>query len=103
MKTDLAPFALLSAFTAGESLAASTGGSTIVLGETHIGEGSGGGQVYQTGSSVLTSVDVLGADKIEDQAVMNSWELLGPMPGIQMTETRQGGESGKVSFRAFNG
>ncbi|MEW5620753.1 TonB-dependent receptor [Pseudomonas putida] len=103
MKTDLAPFALLAAFTAGESLAASTGESTIVLGETHIGGGSGGGQVYQTGSSVMTSVDVLGADKIEDQAVMNSWELLGQMPGIQMTETRQGGESGKVSFRAFNG
>lgn len=34
---------------------------------------------------------------------MNSWELLGQMPGIQITETRQGGESGKVSFRAFNG
>ncbi|MNV14475.1 Fe(3+) dicitrate transport protein FecA precursor [compost metagenome] len=34
---------------------------------------------------------------------MNSWELLGQMPGIQLTETRQGAESGKVTFRAFNG
>ncbi|NEL80584.1 MAG: Plug domain-containing protein, partial [Xanthomonas perforans] len=35
--------------------------------------------------------------------VSYSWELLGQMPGIQLTETRQGAESGKVSFRAFNG
>lgn len=52
---------------------------------------------------VLTSVDVLGADQIEDKNVSQSWELLGQMPGIQLTETRQGAESGKVSFRAFNG
>ncbi len=52
---------------------------------------------------VLTSVDVLGADEIEDKNVSQSWELLGQMPGIQLTETRQGNESGKVTFRAFNG
>ncbi|WP_338334604.1 TonB-dependent receptor [Xanthomonas euvesicatoria] len=52
---------------------------------------------------VLTSVDVLGADQIEDKNVSYSWELLGQMPGMQLTETRQGAESGKVSFRAFNG
>ena len=34
---------------------------------------------------------------------MNSWELVGQMPGIQLTETRMGAESGKVTFRAFNG
>ncbi len=52
---------------------------------------------------VFTSVDVLGTDEIEDKNVSQSWELLGQMPGIQLTETRQGNESGKVSFRAFNG
>lgn len=56
-----------------------------------------------TAHQVLTSVDVLGADQIEDKNVSQSWELLGQMPGIQLTETRQGAESGKVSFRAFNG
>jgi iron complex outermembrane receptor protein len=34
---------------------------------------------------------------------MNSWELIGQMPGIQLTETRMGAESGKATFRAFNG
>lgn len=56
-----------------------------------------------TANQVLTSVDVLGAQQIEDKNVGQSWELLGLMPGIQLTETRQGAESGKVSFRAFNG
>lgn len=56
-----------------------------------------------TAHQVLTSVDVLAADQIEDKNVSQSWELLGQMPGIQLTETRQGAESGKVSFRAFNG
>ena len=45
----------------------------------------------------------MGSDKIEDKTVMNSWELVGQMPGIQLTETRMGAESGKVTFRAFNG
>lgn len=53
--------------------------------------------------SVLTSVDVMGRDKVEDKNVLNSWELLGQMPGVQLTETRQGAESGKATFRAFNG
>lgn len=54
-------------------------------------------------SQVLTSVDILGGDKLQDKNVMNSWELLGQMPGIQLTETRMGAESGKATFRAFNG
>jgi iron complex outermembrane receptor protein len=48
-------------------------------------------------------VDVLGGEMVEDKNVMNSWELLGQMPGIQLTETRQCAESGKATFRAFNG
>lgn len=103
MKNDLAPLALMAAFGIGDVAAAPLGSSVITLGELHIEGGEAGAQLQQTGSSVLTSVDVLGADKIEDQNVMNSWELLGRMPGIQLTETRQGGESGKASFRAFNG
>ncbi|MNI10357.1 Ferrichrome-iron receptor precursor [compost metagenome] len=101
MKNNLAPLAVLAALASGDSLAAQSAESTITLGEIHV-DGNAG-QPPETGSSVLTSVDVLGADKIEDKSVMNSWELLGQMPGIQLTETRQGAESGKVTFRAFNG
>ena len=54
-------------------------------------------------SSILTSVDVMGGDMFEDKNVLNSWELMGQMPGIQLTEFRLGAESGKPSLRAFNG
>ncbi len=74
--------------------------STLTLGKVDVHEHSEG---QLTAHQVLTSVDVLGADQIEDKNVSQSWELLGQMPGIQLTETRQGAESGKVSFRAFNG
>lgn len=72
----------------------------IVLGEVPVYSGTGGGL---SPASLLTSVDILGADKIEDKTVMQSWELIGQLPGIQLTETRQGAESGKATFRAFNG
>lgn len=100
MKNELAPLAMLAAL-AGGAEAAPAGESTLTLGEVRVYSSSG--RPLQTGSSVLTSVDVLGADKAEEKNVMNSWELLGQMPGIQLTETRQGAESGKATFRAFNG
>ncbi|PPT53971.1 TonB-dependent receptor [Xanthomonas arboricola] len=74
--------------------------SALTLGKVDVHQ-HGEGQL--TAHQVLTSVDVLGVDQIEDKNVSYSWELLGQMPGIQLTETRQGAESGKVSFRAFNG
>ncbi|MGX5726426.1 TonB-dependent receptor [Metapseudomonas otitidis] len=100
MKNELAPLAML-AVLAGGAEAAPAGESTLTLGEVRVDSSSG--RPLQTGSSVLTSVDVLGTDKVEEKNVMNSWELLGQMPGIQLTETRQGAESGKATFRAFNG
>lgn len=74
--------------------------SALTLGKVDVHKYSEG---QLTAHQVLTSVDVLGADQIEDKQVQHSWELLGQMPGIQLTETRQGAESGKVSFRGFNG
>ncbi|MGF6274617.1 iron complex outermembrane receptor protein [Massilia sp. UYP11] len=74
---------------------------TIVMGEVRVSAQRDAGALRS--SAVLTSVDVLGADKIEDKNVSNSWELVGQLPGIQLTETRMGAESGKASFRAFNG
>lgn len=74
--------------------------SALTLGKVDVHQ-HGDGQL--SAHQVLTSVDVLGADQIEDRNVQHSWELLGQMPGMQLTETRQGAESGKVSFRGFNG
>lgn len=73
----------------------------IVMGEVRINAARSGGPLVS--NRILTSVDVLGADKVEDKNVMNSWELIGQLPGIQLTETRMGAESGKATFRAFNG
>jgi iron complex outermembrane recepter protein len=74
--------------------------STLVLGEiTTYSEKP----AALSARSILSSVDFLGADLIENQNVMNSWELLGQMPGVQLTQFKQGVESGKVSFRGFNG
>ena len=54
-------------------------------------------------TTVFTSVDLLGADTIEHQRVNNTWELMGLMPGVMLTNFNQGTTSGKFSFRGFNG
>lgn len=74
--------------------------STIVLGEISVSGASTGSLPTR---SILTSVDVMGAERVQDKNVANSWELIGQMPGVQLTEFRLGAESGKPSFRAFNG
>ncbi|MGY2436682.1 TonB-dependent receptor plug domain-containing protein, partial [Escherichia coli] len=92
--------AVMTALVTPQIHAASSGNSTVSLGSVYITPEASG--TLRT-DSILSSVDIMGSDKIEDKTVMNSWELVGQMPGIQLTETRQGAESGKVSFRAFNG
>ncbi|WAJ36344.1 TonB-dependent receptor [Pseudomonas sp. GOM7] len=100
MKATSASLAVLTALVTTDLHAASAGDSTISLGELYVTPKESG--TLRT-DNILTSVDIMGSDKIEDKNVMNSWELLGQMPGIQLTETRMGAESGKVTFRAFNG
>ena len=53
--------------------------------------------------SVLSSVDVLGPQLLQDQQVRHAWELFARAPGVMLTQFRQGNESGKLSFRGFNG
>ena len=103
MKRSFLPVVLASTlpFASQASEAASTDDPVIVIGEVRVSAQRSGGPLLS--NSVLTSVDVLGADKIEDKNVMNSWELVGQLPGVQLTETRMGAESGKATFRAFNG
>ncbi|OYX65416.1 MAG: TonB-dependent receptor [Sphingomonadales bacterium 32-64-17] len=53
--------------------------------------------------NALTSVDRMGGDVAQDADVDNVFELIGQMPGIQVTDFNQGTTSGKFSMRAFNG
>ncbi len=51
---------------------------------------------------ILSSVDIMNYDKIADQNVLTSFDLLHRMPGVQITQFNQGITTGKFSFRAFN-
>lgn len=78
---------------------ADSGEATLTLGAVTVSAAPGPLPIQ----TLLTSVDILGGDKVADKNVGDSWELLGQMPGVQLTETRMGTESGKATFRAFNG
>ncbi len=99
MRTKAMVSAVLAALCAGEARAQSAD-AAITLGSVHVREGA---NRPLAAHRVLTSVDVMGGDQVHEKNVSNSWELLGQMPGMQLTETRQGAESGKATFRAFNG
>lgn len=53
--------------------------------------------------NVLTSVDRMSGDLAQRADVDNAYELIGMMPGIQVTDFNQGTTSGKFSMRGFNG
>lgn len=53
--------------------------------------------------ALLTSVDSIGADTVQNTAVGANWELAARLPGVQLTNFNQGTTSGKPSFRGFNG
>ncbi|MGC7986007.1 TonB-dependent receptor plug domain-containing protein, partial [Salmonella enterica] len=42
-------------------------------------------------------------DRIQQQQAQYNWELFAQSPGVMLTQFRQGNESGKLSFRGFNG
>ncbi|WP_371181118.1 TonB-dependent receptor [Xanthomonas sacchari] len=100
MKTYTHALAVLAGLAAGDGAAQTSPDTTTTLGTVEARRHSAASLSTR---NILSSVDVLGSEQIGDKAVMNSWELLGQMPGMQLTETRQGAESGKVTFRAFNG
>jgi iron complex outermembrane receptor protein len=52
---------------------------------------------------ILSSVDIMNADKIANQNVLTSYDLFHRMPGVQITQFNQGTTTGKFSFRGFNG
>lgn len=74
--------------------------AALSLGATTVTAGTSG--TLPT-SSVISSVDLLGSDILEQQPVLYSWELFRRAPGVMLTEFGQGTSSGKLSFRGFNG
>jgi len=100
MKVVSTSLAVITALLSTATVKAQSADSTITLGGLYVTAKSSG--PLRT-NSIMTSVDIMGGEQVEDKNVSNSWELLGQMPGIQLTETGQGAESGKATFRAFNG
>ncbi|PMX26012.1 MULTISPECIES: TonB-dependent receptor [unclassified Pseudomonas] len=82
--------------------ASRTEDSTLTLGTVTV-QGATDSNGPLSTSSVLSSVDVLGADILEKMPVNYSWELFSRAPGVMLTEFNQGTTSGKISFRGFNG
>lgn len=80
--------------------ASTTEDSTLTLVTVNV-QGTASGPL--SASSVLSSVDILGADILEKMPVNYSWELFSRAPGVMLTEFNQGTTSGKISFRGFNG
>ncbi len=73
--------------------------SAVTLGEVRVQSAAGG----LPARSVLSSVNLLGSDQIENQNIKAPWQLFNLMPGVMMTEFGMGTTSGKLSFRGFNG
>ncbi len=74
--------------------------STLTLGTVNVQAAPSG---PLSTSTVLSSVDILGADILEKMPVNYSWELFSRAPGVMLTEFNQGTTSGKISLRGFNG
>lgn len=53
--------------------------------------------------SKLGSVDVLSDDLLQGQHVDYTWEVFMRAHGVQVTQFKMGTESGRISFRGFNG
>lgn len=74
--------------------------AVVTLGEVKVNSAANGPLALK---SVLTSVNVLGGDRIQQENVSGTWQLFNQMPGVMLTEFRQGTTSGKFSMRGFNG
>ncbi len=75
-------------------------GAWLSLGEIAVSAGRSG---PLSSREVLSSVDLLGSERLAHEQVNNAWELFKRAPGVMTTEFNQGTTSGKLSFRGFNG
>lgn len=92
---------LLTVALAATYLPASLADTALSLGSSTVTANPSSGSLPT--SSVVSSVDLLGSDILEQQPVLYSWELFRRAPGVMLTEFGQGTSSGKLSFRGFNG
>jgi len=92
----------MSAQAADKNKAASQDNSVFELGTMEVTDTRAPSGKLQS-RDILSSVDILNADKIENQNVLTSYDLFHRMPGVQITQFNQGTTTGKFSFRAFNG
>ncbi|WP_290869080.1 TonB-dependent receptor [Aquabacterium sp.] len=96
-----APLCALAATAASTAATAqSTDDATLTLGQVTVSAPATG---PLSSRRILTSVDVVGAEVLSAQNVDQSWALFGLVPGVMLTEFKQGTTSGKLSFRGFNG
>jgi iron complex outermembrane receptor protein len=77
--------------------------SVFELGELTVSSGRAARSGKLSSRDILSSVDVMNADKIQNQNVLTSFDLFHRMPGVQITQFNQGTTTGKLSFRGFNG
>jgi iron complex outermembrane receptor protein len=87
---------------AGAACADARDDSVLTLGSVRA-EARGAGDRSLPVGQVFSSVDVLGADLVQDQHVDFSWELFTRAPGVQVTQFKMGTDAGRISFRGFNG
>ncbi len=52
---------------------------------------------------ILTSVNIVPVERLEDKVVSSNWQLFDQVPGVMLTQFGQGTSSGKLSMRGFNG
>ena len=70
--------------------------STLMLGKMERVEISAQRTGPLSARNVLSSVDMLGPQLLQDQQVQHAWELFARAPGVMLTQFRQGNESGKL-------
>ena len=81
-----------------------TDNTAFELGEVFVSPGLTSGLSKKMHSrDISSSVDIMNADKIQNQNVLTSYDLFQRMPGVQITQFNQGITTGKFSFRGFNG
>ena len=73
---------------------------SLTLGEVVV---RGGEEGPLPARRILSSVDVLGGDALENRNTKYAWELFSLVPGAMVTNFGQGNWGGKFSIRGFNG
>jgi iron complex outermembrane receptor protein len=82
-----------------QTAAAVIDSTVLSLGEVVVTSGEGPLSTAQ----VLSSVNIIPAERFDHQVVNNNWQLFEQVPGVMLTQFGQGTSSGKLSMRGFNG